>query len=773
LKKELERSIIIIYQQTKQSGESQIKEESVIKRATYFFIIFLGVFPLISQATTIEERIKDLEHKMQQASGKEKVDILNQIASGYISSSADQCIRYARQAMELARQLAYPAGEANAYNNLAIGTIILGNPQKGQDYFEKALEIFDRIGDPAGSARTVNNLGSYYKRLGNFEKALEYYQKALVFEKRIGSKEGIAMVLGNIGNAYEGLNNYDKALSFQLEALKLNEELGDKNNIANTLYSVGLFYLNLERSDRALGYFQRAIKTYREVGNKNGISDSLISIGLVYKDQKKFPLALECFQEALQRAEEMNDTRGISYALGCIGSIYRIKKDYPTALDYFQRCLAMEKKTGDRWKMALTYLALGDVYIRQQDYAQALENLEQALALGKELKVKSISRTSYENLSLLYSEKGNYKTALEYYRLFYQTDKDILNEANNEQINELQAKYEAEKKAKEITLLKKNSEIQKLKLNTARITRNALIAGFILLAVIFALLFKKYLYLFAFWKKQKYIGQFRLIDKISSGGMGMVFKAHSIHDKSRVIAVKVLKDELFGDSNTRKRFKREAMIMDKLEHPHIIKIIERGEYKETLFTAMEFLSGETLESKISNQGPLELTEALPIMKQILDALTFIHGKNILHRDLKPANIMLIESDDNRDYVKLLDFGLAKMEFETRLTQSGDFLGTLEYVPPEQIINAETSPAGDIFSLGVTFYRMLCGQKPFTGETALDIMRQIINKEPPGILEIRPGIPELLNIQVMTMLAKDPGQRPSAEFVRVSLEKLNV
>lgn len=742
------------------------------KKISCLIFVFIIVFsPALWGEKTIDQKIAELEKKLPKVSGKEKVDTLNKICSAYINKSPDQCIRYGTRALKLAQKLQYPKGEAAAFNFIAIGSIILGDPEKGQEYFEKALVIFEKSGEKKGISQTLNNLGSFYKRLSNYEKALEFYLKSLEIEKQIGRKLEIAIALENIGNAYGGLNNYDKSLEYLLKALNLFEELEDKNRIADSFYSIGLLYLELGKTDKALGYFQKAIKTYEEQGNKQGYSDSTMVIGITYFDLKNYDSALEYYQKALEMAEELRDKRGIGYALGNIGSVHQELKEYKKALEYFYKSLLIVEEINDKNQMALTFIGIGFCHTQLREYDTALENLQQALKIGKEIKVKGLLKMSYENFSQLYAARGDHKKALEYYQLFHQTDEEILNDKSNKQINELQEKYEAEKKAKEIEWLKKNYEIQRLKLSKERITRYALIIGLILVLIISVLLFKKYLYLFAFWKKEKYVGQFRLIEKLGSGAMGSIYKAHNLIDKSDIAAVKILRDEFFTDDNSKKRFKREAAIIDKLRHPNIIRIFEVGTSKEKLFLAMEFLEGKTLEDKIREEGQLNLRESLHIMVQISDAITYIHSKNIIHRDLKPANIMLIEKNGDPNFVKLLDFGLAKMELETRLTQSGNFLGTLQYLAPEQVLDAYSVPANDIFSMGVIFYHMLCGERPFTGETAIDIMRQVIIKEPPKVSECSPDIPGELDTLVMNMLDKEPGQRPSAESVRDTLQRL--
>jgi ligand-binding sensor domain-containing protein/tRNA A-37 threonylcarbamoyl transferase component Bud32 len=285
------------------------------------------------------------------------------------------------------------------------------------------------------------------------------------------------------------------------------------------------------------------------------------------------------------------------------------------------------------------------------------------------------------------------------------------------------------------------------------------IIGFAIFSYLVIHLTRKYITLSAFWKKQKYVGNFRLLDKIATGGMGTIYKAKNLMDKSETVAIKVLKEEMFSDESSRKRFKQEAAIIDQLDHPHIVKVIERGESRQNLFIAMEYLQGITLTEKIIADEKLPIKEALHIMIQIADALAKIHSKNIIHRDLKPDNIMLIERKGDLNFVKLLDFGLAMTQYQTRLTQTGIVIGTINYLSPEQISGKRSGAASDIYALGTIFYEMLTGDKPFMGETTTDIMRQILEKIPVEPLRFRDDIPQELNHLVMRMLEKEIKSRP--------------
>jgi tRNA A-37 threonylcarbamoyl transferase component Bud32 len=289
----------------------------------------------------------------------------------------------------------------------------------------------------------------------------------------------------------------------------------------------------------------------------------------------------------------------------------------------------------------------------------------------------------------------------------------------------------------------------------------------VLMVVVFALLsywgiglIKKYLYLIRFWEKHVYVGNFRLLHKIASGGMGTVYKAQNLSDKTEIVALKILRDELFTDELNRKRFKQEGAIIDQLDHPNIVKVIERGEHKQKLYLAMELLEGRNLSEFINQESPIPVPLMLEMMIQISRALKKIHARRIVHRDLKPANIMVISTPLNSNMIKLLDFGLAKMDFQSRITQTGMVMGTIDYMSPEQVRYSEFSTASDVYSLGIIFYEMVTGTKPFKGETSAQIMKYILNSDPIPPIQIRSDIPVNLDNLIKKMISKDDKKRPA-------------
>jgi serine/threonine-protein kinase len=184
---------------------------------------------------------------------------------------------------------------------------------------------------------------------------------------------------------------------------------------------------------------------------------------------------------------------------------------------------------------------------------------------------------------------------------------------------------------------------------------------------------------------------------------------------------------------------------------------------------MEYLEGQTLAERIKEEKIIKIPDFLEIMSQLAGVLSNLHDKNIMHRDLKPANIMLIDREGTKNFVKLLDFGLARSSYHTRLTESGSLLGTILYIPPEQITHSVFSPAGDIYALGIIGYEMLTGMIPFSGVTDLEIIQMKLNEEPvePGIIQA--DIPPALNNLIKQMMARDFKARPIAETLVSALK----
>lgn len=272
------------------------------------------------------------------------------------------------------------------------------------------------------------------------------------------------------------------------------------------------------------------------------------------------------------------------------------------------------------------------------------------------------------------------------------------------------------------------------------------------------------------------VGDYRLEARIGAGATGVVYKATHL-PTSRPSAVKVLNDHLGRISSLERRFRREARVLNKLQHPNIVHIDEYGVCEEATYIAMELLEGVTLDQRM-HEASLSPREILVIARAVLEALAHAHAQEIVHRDLKPANVFLPKS--GKPPVKLLDFGLAKflaideLSGDVTLTRKGRVVGTPAYMAPEQITGVSLDPRADVYAFGVLLFEMIADRRPFEYAKRSELLRAHLFEPPPTLQSARPDLridPRLQAI-VQRALAKDPDDRwPSAKAMLSALEKL--
>jgi serine/threonine protein kinase/tetratricopeptide (TPR) repeat protein len=272
------------------------------------------------------------------------------------------------------------------------------------------------------------------------------------------------------------------------------------------------------------------------------------------------------------------------------------------------------------------------------------------------------------------------------------------------------------------------------------------------------------------WRKYmigKQIQHYKILEKLGGGGMGIVYKAEDTK-LQRMVALKFLPPRVSLNKEVKERFIHEARAASALDHNNICTIYEIGESEDgQMYMAMALYEGETLQAKI-DKNPLPLENALNIAIQIAEGLSVAHQKDIVHRDIKPANIIIT----SRNVVKILDFGLAKLSGQTKLTKEGTTLGTTNYMSPEQIRGEELDNRTDIWALGVIIYEMVTGQAPFKGEYEQAVMYSIANEDPKPLTGMRSGVPMELERIVSKALAKDADERyQHLSDLMVDLKKL--
>jgi serine/threonine protein kinase len=264
------------------------------------------------------------------------------------------------------------------------------------------------------------------------------------------------------------------------------------------------------------------------------------------------------------------------------------------------------------------------------------------------------------------------------------------------------------------------------------------------------------------------VSGYRVDGILGEGGMGAVYQATQL-SLNRVVALKLLAPNLGDDPGFRARFEREGQVQAALDHDHIVPVYEAGQSEYGLFLAMRLIPGPTLKQLIID-GSLDPRRSVRLLAQVAHALDAAHRAGLIHRDIKPQNILIGE----RDHAYLADFGLIKAPDEARLTGTGQFIGTIDYVAPEQIQGEPATPASDIYALTGVLYECLTGEVPFPKPSEAATLHAHVMQPPPKVSERRPDLPPALDGVIAHGMAKDPWSRPSlaAELVQSASRALS-
>jgi len=253
--------------------------------------------------------------------------------------------------------------------------------------------------------------------------------------------------------------------------------------------------------------------------------------------------------------------------------------------------------------------------------------------------------------------------------------------------------------------------------------------------------------------------RYTLVERIGAGGWGEVWRAVQ-NSTRREVALKILRADVASGEGARERFQLEAEAVSCLVHQNTVTLFDYGRTPDgETYMAMELLDGDTLDQVLAQEGPMDPARALAVVRQVALSLDEAHGKGIIHRDVKPHNIMLLQRPGEPDFVKVLDFGVAKWVLEDhQLTTTGTTFGTPEYMSPEQVQSKRMDHRTDLYSLGVILYTLLAAAPPFRGESAITVALQHINKRLPPLPRER-SVPKDVESLVRSLTDKDPARRP--------------
>ncbi len=266
----------------------------------------------------------------------------------------------------------------------------------------------------------------------------------------------------------------------------------------------------------------------------------------------------------------------------------------------------------------------------------------------------------------------------------------------------------------------------------------------------------------------KRMGDYEILSELGSGGMGRVYKVRNVLS-DRIEAMKVLLPDVATRQELAARFQREIKLLASLNHPNIAALRTALTIDNQLVMIMEYVEGTTLADRLGS-GPIAVSDTLNYIDQVLNALSYAHGQHVIHRDIKPANIILTP----QGLIKVMDFGIARSGEDRSLTMTGTTLGSLSYMSPEQVKGETTDARSDLYSVGISTYELVTGQRPFQAHSDYSIMAAHVKEVPRPPIELHQGFPPALNEIILMAISKDPAQRfQTAEAFRNALRNVHV
>lgn len=414
-----------------------------------FVFYFLLLYRTIAHS---EHLIDSLNHALATVPEAEKAAVYNQLSRLMMEKSSEKCKKYAESALEIAVKYNNIKEEANAYHNM--GAFYFTNSQYpiALDDFRLALEKHTKIENPKGMAMAMNGIGLVYEVEANYTEALNYFEKSLRVMEQIGYEEGKAGVLNNIAKIYLNLKNYDKSLEYLNKNLKLNELTKNSEEVISCLNNISSVYVEKGEYDVPLKNYLTILNFQKEAGNKYGIAITLHNIAEIYSKQHDFKKALENYLQSLSYCKEVNNMSSTSAILSELGQLYLTRGETIKALNYV--------------------------------------NESHEIALN--LKLKNQISTNLLIFSQIYEKQGNYKQALDYFKQSKSISDSIFSQSLHEQLAQFQNKYDLFNKDREISLLRKEKEIQELFIHKQKYTLWFFITVCILFLLISILVFNRY-----------------------------------------------------------------------------------------------------------------------------------------------------------------------------------------------------------------------------------------------------------------------------------------
>ncbi len=411
----------------------------------------------------LESLFKALDLREKTKNEVEISSTLNEIGNVYFNlNDFSKSLEYYNKALDKC--------DKNKKNNIArtinnIGRIhyYLGNHDKAILSFKQSLTIFKELKDTLSISAALNNLGVLCNVTGKFNEAIEYQLESVGIKEKYNDKAGIATSYLNIGNSYCNLGKYEMSLDYYIKSLKINEELEINKQTSNCLMNIGAVNSLLNRYNKSLEYYFKSLKIFNLLNDEIGLANVYNNIGEVYMQLEMNTNALDNFTKSLTLKEKLGYKKGLTNLYLNIGDLHYFQNNINKALNSYEKSLTINNELDDNYGVCQCLINISSCYLLKNKHKLSEEYLVRALEIADTLDSNEIHRKVHKHLSKLFIQIEDYKNAIMHQELFIAYNDSIYNEESSRQIAEMQTKYETEKKEKQINILQKDNEIQKLK----------------------------------------------------------------------------------------------------------------------------------------------------------------------------------------------------------------------------------------------------------------------------------------------------------------------
>jgi len=444
------------------------------------FISIIFIFLLSFHSSIVKSNVDSLKTELQNSKQDTiKVKLLIQLWEATAYSDMEEAAEYSEKALKLSRKLSYRRGEVESLHRIAVLYNNMGNYDSAVIYYQKSLDIAHELNLLSLEANVLMDLGIVYYSQGIYADANSWAEQSLKKYSELNDEEGVAAVLSLLGNINFYSGNYDEAQKYHLQSVKIFEKGNDEIRLADALVYLASNYQALDKSEKALKNLYRAGEIYKRHNDQFFLAQALNNIGFIHNNLGEKDSARLYYEQGIEQSLLSNNQTMLNLGYMNMGNIYKAQNDVKKAFEYFYKSLELAKKLNDKVTLSDTYNNLGILFAQQNNHNKALSYYDTAQLVAHEVGSKDNLQSIYENLSELHESIENYPKALEYYKMHTVYRDSMFNEDKTHKIEEMEARYEKEKKEKEIAIQKTEIELLSKDLKIQSIKRDGLLIGFI------------------------------------------------------------------------------------------------------------------------------------------------------------------------------------------------------------------------------------------------------------------------------------------------------